>query len=140
MMDYATRYKCRYCNLHRWLPERPLNPTPRVRAGCERCGSITPHNPVGTLHASPAARPLARGGSVLPHHGRTGGAVSSTFTRAGETTTDLVAQAEIEVTRSDGSDPVTHTVTDDVTLRLTDDGQLVAEIGGTGEVSIQTDA
>ena len=60
--------------------------------------------------------------------------------RAGETTTDLVVQAEIEVTRSDGSDPVTHTVTDDVTLQLTDDGQLVAEVGGTGEVVVETDA
>lgn len=77
-------------------------------------------------------------GSLLDHPQLTADVLNPA--RAGQTTTDLVVQAEIEVSRTDGKDAVTHTVTDDVTLQLTDDGQLVAQIGGTGEVDVATDA
>lgn len=75
-------------------------------------------------------------GSLFEH--RKYSTVTLTPDRAATHTTQFVVVAEIEVTRSDG-DPVTTTVEDTVTLTLADDGTLVADIGGSGEVSIQTD-
>lgn len=50
MMDPATKYVCR-CGTAKFVPERPLHPTPRIKTGCETCDRITPHAPVGTVHA-----------------------------------------------------------------------------------------
>jgi hypothetical protein len=76
-------------------------------------------------------------GSVLEHDTYTGEsfqpAVASTSTR------EIVVQAVIEIQRS-GGDAVTHTVTDTATVRLTDDAELTATVGGTGVVSVSTDA
>jgi len=49
-MSVKTRYQCWQCESERWLPERPLSPTPTVRLGCESCGSIRTWRPVGTAH------------------------------------------------------------------------------------------
>lgn len=46
MMDYAARYRCQRCRATRFLPERPLNPTPSVRVVCDGCGDLTQHKPV----------------------------------------------------------------------------------------------
>jgi hypothetical protein len=76
-------------------------------------------------------------GSVLEHDTYTTEsfqpAVASTSTR------EIVVQAVIEIQRS-GGDAVTHTVTDTATIRLTDDAELTATVGGTGVVSVETDA
>jgi hypothetical protein len=46
-MRRATRYRCRRGH-DKFVPEPPLNPDPRIRTGCEVCGGIVPHRPVGT--------------------------------------------------------------------------------------------
>jgi len=48
MMDYATRYACRTCGATKFVPERPLSPTPWIRTGCGECERITVHSPVGS--------------------------------------------------------------------------------------------
>lgn len=58
--------------------------------------------------------------------------------QAGTTTTEIVVVATIEVTRPDG-EAVTTERRDTVTLTLRDDGSLVAEVGGTGSVTVETD-
>lgn len=50
-MDYATEYVCA-CGATKWVPERPLDAQARIRTGCEQCDRITPHAPVGTIHAT----------------------------------------------------------------------------------------
>ena len=56
MMDPASRYVCRGCGTHKFVPERPLHPTPSIRTGCQTCGALMPHNPVGTIHARGAGQ------------------------------------------------------------------------------------
>jgi hypothetical protein len=53
-------------------------------------------------------------------------------------TTEIVVQAEIEVTRPDGP-PVTHTIRDTATVTVTDSGEVTATLGGTGDITIHTD-
>lgn len=50
MSDRQTRYRCWQCDSERWLPERPLSPTPTVKIGCESCGDLRTWRPVGTPH------------------------------------------------------------------------------------------
>jgi len=45
-MTPQTRYRC-HCGTDTFLPEHPLHPTPRVRAGCDTCEAITTHRPAG---------------------------------------------------------------------------------------------
>jgi hypothetical protein len=76
-------------------------------------------------------------GSVLEHE-----AFSAEVFQPGVASTsarEIVVQAVVEVQRS-GGDAVTHTVTDTATVRLTDDAELSAAVGGTGVVSVETDA
>jgi len=47
-MQVATRYRCQTCRTDSFLPERPLDPTPRVRAGCAQCETIRTLTPVGS--------------------------------------------------------------------------------------------
>lgn len=54
-------------------------------------------------------------------------------------TTEIVVQADIEVTRPDGP-PVTHTIRDTATVRLTDAGTVTATLGGDGTITVHTDA
>jgi len=48
MTDCQTRYRCWQCDSERWLPERPLSPTPTVKIGCDSCGGLRTWRPVGT--------------------------------------------------------------------------------------------
>jgi hypothetical protein len=76
-------------------------------------------------------------GSVLEHE-----AFSAEVFQPGVASTsarEIVVRAVVEVQRS-GGDAVTHTVTDTATIRLTDDAELSAEVGGTGVVSVSSDA
>ena len=50
---------------------------------------------------------------------------------------EVVVQAVIEVQRA-GGDPVVHTATDTATIRLTDDAELTATIGGEGTFEVST--
>jgi len=50
---------------------------------------------------------------------------------------EIVVQAVVEVQRENG-EPVVHTVTDTATIRLTDDAELTATIGGTGGFEVDT--
>lgn len=52
---------------------------------------------------------------------------------------EIVVRAVIEVQRA-GGDAVVHTVTDTATVTLTDDAELTATIGGSGSVSVETNA
>lgn len=57
MTDHATRYACRSCDTSKFVPERPLDAAGKIRTGCETCGAIMPHHPVG----HPAGATLTRG-------------------------------------------------------------------------------
>lgn len=49
-MTAKTRYRCR-CGETKMIPERPFNDPdsdPEIRTGCQECGRITTHKPVGT--------------------------------------------------------------------------------------------
>jgi hypothetical protein len=47
-MDRATRYRCRFCDAEKWVPESPQSCANQIRTGCHGlCESITPHHPVG---------------------------------------------------------------------------------------------
>lgn len=35
MKPYATRYACRHCGDDKFVPERPLDPSPKIRTHCE---------------------------------------------------------------------------------------------------------
>jgi DNA-directed RNA polymerase subunit RPC12/RpoP len=48
--DRQTRYECWQCGTERWLPERPDDPSWRVRVKCERCNRPMGHHPVGSPH------------------------------------------------------------------------------------------
>lgn len=54
----TTKYACVTCGLRRQLPERPETPMPRPSVGCERCGTIRPHVPVGGKRAARLRRDL----------------------------------------------------------------------------------
>lgn len=75
-------------------------------------------------------------GSLMDHPELTADSLQPA--QAGTTTAEIQVVAEIEVTRPDG-EPVVTERRDTVTLTLRDDGTLVAEIGGTGSVTVQTD-
>lgn len=57
MRNVATRYACRGCGATKFVPERPLDPKDKIRTGCDACGAIMPHHPVG----HPAGATLTRG-------------------------------------------------------------------------------
>lgn len=57
----------------------------------------------------------------------------------GKTTHDIVIGATIEVRQADG-DPVVTTVTEPVTITVHDDGEITASLGGSGDVTLETDA
>ena len=50
--------------------------------------------------------------------------------------TEAVVAAEVEVRRANG-EPVTHTVTDTVTVTIHDDASLTASVGGSGSIDVQ---
>jgi len=74
-------------------------------------------------------------GSILDAQGLTASEIDPALASTNET--QVVVQAEIEITRSNG-ETVTETVTDTATLRLTDGGNLTASIGGSGEFTVET--
>jgi len=50
MREYETRYRCWQCDSERWLPERPLSPSPKAKVSCESCGGLRTWRPVGSGH------------------------------------------------------------------------------------------
>jgi hypothetical protein len=88
-------------------------------------------DPAGTASGS-----VQLSGSVLDHSALSASDFQPPV--ANTTSQELVVRAVLEVHRSTG-DVVTHTVTDTATVTLHDDGTLSATVGGTGNITVQTD-
>lgn len=90
-----------------------------------------------TVNGDPETGTVTLDGSLLDHPELDAKAFGPTV--ADSETTEIDVQAELEVRRENG-ETVTHVVEDTVTITLTDDSELTAELGGSGDIIVTTDA
>lgn len=109
----------------------------KIQAGADTSSLSTVDYAVQMDPSGTASGTVTLSGSVLSATTLTASDVDPTV--ASTETTEFVVRAVIEVTRDNG-ETVTATVTDTVTVTVTDGTELSAQVGGTGNVTVQTDA